>query len=158
MNTPESMRLAAGWERPPSGDDASAICNLLQAYAMFSDNGCRAELIGVFTADATWDGTATGYDYCVGPEQIADTVLQHLDPACPMVHLAGPPLLVSIDEDTVEAFSWCLATRLVEGVTKPIMYFSYQDVIVRTTAGWRFRSRVLSLTLTHSSSASRPES
>ena len=150
MNTPEGMRLAAAWERCPSGDDAAAIGNLLQAYAMFSDNGSRAELVSVFTDDATWDGTATGYDYCVGPEQIADSVLQHLDPARPMAHLPGPPLLICLDDDTVEAFSWCLATRLEEGVTKPIMYFSYQDVIVRTAVGWRFRSRLLSLTLTHS--------
>jgi hypothetical protein len=150
MNTPDAMRLAATWQHPPNGDDAAAIGNLLQSYAIFTDNGCREELAAVFTADATWDGTDIGYVYCVGPEQIADTVLQHLDPARPMVHLPGPPLLVRIDDDTVEAFSWCLATRQVEGVTKPIMYFSYQDVVVRTAVGWRFRSRLLSLTLSRS--------
>ena len=150
MSASEAIRLAAAWNDGPSGDDATAIGNLLQAYAIFTDNGCREELTACFTTDATWDGTAIGYDDAVGAEQIADVVLQHLDPARPMLHLPGPPLLVRIDDDTVEAFSWCTATRLVEGVTKPITYFSYQDVVVRTDLGWLFRSRLLSPTLTHS--------
>lgn len=142
----QAMRIAGAWRNPPSADDAVAIGNLLQAYALYTDQGLRAELAGLFTDDASWDGTELGYSAAVGPQAIVDVVQAHFDPAKPMVHLPGPPLLVQVDANAVEAVSWTLATRLENGVTKPLIYFSYTDVLRRTGTGWLFASRVLRLT------------
>lgn len=129
----------------PSAVDAVEIGNLLQAYALFSDHGCRADLAALFAPDATWDGTELGYGTATGAAQIVALVLGHLDPDRPMVHLPGPPLLVRIDDDHIDAFSWCVATRLEHSRSKPVIFFSYDDELIRTDQGWRLLSRHLRL-------------
>jgi len=141
----DDVRLARRWRQTPSPETALEIGNLLQAYALFTDHGHRDDLAALFTADATWDGTEIGYATASGPDAIADCVMAHFDPEKPMVHLPGQPLLVQVDDDHIEAFSWTLATRRSGGVTKPLIYFSYDDVMRRTPEGWLFRSRALKL-------------
>ncbi|MGH3152621.1 MAG: nuclear transport factor 2 family protein [Streptosporangiaceae bacterium] len=134
---------AADWANPPPAADAEQLRNLLAAYAVFTDAGRRAEIAGLFTADAAWDGTELGYGQASGPEAIADVVLSHHDPQRPMFHFAGPPLLVSRSATEVHASSWCVAARSDGG---PVIYFEYADVLRRDAAGrWRFASRRLRL-------------
>ena len=142
---PTSIDLARRWQDAASADDLVLVGNLLQTYALFTDAGLKDELASLFTADATWDGSALGYAAATGPTAIADVVLAHHDVARPMVHLPGPPLAVRSGDD-LEVFSWTVATRLVDGATKPLIFFSYRDVLTRTDEGLRFRSRVLDLT------------
>ncbi len=140
-----SLDVARRWQDAASADDVVLVGNLLQAYAMFTDAGLGDDLAGLFTADATWDGTALGYATATGPRDIADVVLAHHDPTRPMVHLPGPPLVVRSGDD-LEVVSWTLATRFVDGVARPFLFFSYHDVLVRTGGSLRFRSRRLDLT------------
>lgn len=142
---PSALDLARRWQDSASADDVALVGNLLQAYALFTDAGLRDELASLFTADATWDGTSLGYATATGPTGIADVVLAHHDVARPMIHLPGPPLVVRAGDD-LEVFSWTLATRQVDGVTKPLIFFSYRDVLARVDGGLRFRSRILDLT------------
>jgi hypothetical protein len=141
----DALELAGARDRGPSHADAVEIANLMQAYALYTDAGRRDEMAALFTDEATWDGVELGYGAAAGPAAIVDAVLAHFDPARPMVHLPGPPLLVQTSEDEVEAFSWCLATRLADGATKPLIYFSYEDILRRTATGWRFVARTLRL-------------
>jgi len=145
LGAPTAHDLARRWQDAASGDDVALIGNLLQAYALFTDAGLRDDLASLFTEDATWDGTSLGYATATGPTTIADVVLAHHDASRPMVHLPGPPLAVRSGDD-LEVFSWTVATRLVDGATKPLIFFSYRDVLTRTDEGLRFRSRVLDLT------------
>jgi hypothetical protein len=145
--TRDDLDLArrAGIGDPPSAADVVEVGNLLQAYALFIDHGCREGLASLFAPDATWDGTELGYGAATGAARIVDVVLGHHDPDRPMAHLPGPPLLVRTAEDHLETFSWCLATRLEQGRAKPVVFFSYDDELVRTHRGWRFQSRHLRL-------------
>jgi hypothetical protein len=140
------LAIARQWAQPSSAEDAVSVNNLIQAYALFTDQGQRDDLASLFTHDATWDGSELGYDTATGPDAIVDVVLAHHNPDRPMVHLPGPPLVVRIDDDHLEVFSWTLATRLSDGLTKPLIFFSYQDRVRRGEDGWRFESRYLSLT------------
>ena len=140
-----SLDLVRRWQDTATADDVVLVGNILQAYAFFTDAGLRDDLARLFTADAVWDGTALGYARASGPAAIADAVLAHHDPRRPMIHLPGPPLVVRSGED-LEVFSWTLATRFVDGTAKPLIFFSYHDVLTRVGGSLRFRSRRLDLT------------
>jgi hypothetical protein len=139
------LGTASGWSEPPPPDVVAELHNLVQAYAFFTDNGRVDELAGLFTADATWDGTELGYGSARGPEAIAATVLQHFDPTRPMIHVPGPPLLVAVSESEVRGAGWCLATRSTGDGTGPLIYFHYDDDFRRDAGRWRFSRRTLLL-------------
>ena len=143
----EILRIAAGWTSAVDPADAVQIGNLLQTYALYTDAALADELGSLFIDDATWDGSALGYGAVSGRAAIVAEVLRHADPAKPMLHLPGPPLVVRVDDDTAEVFTWTLATRHSDGITKPFIFFSYTDRVVRTARVWRFASRQLHLTL-----------
>ena len=105
----------------------------------------EAELAALFTPDATWDGNELGFGVGEGPEAIAATVLSHFDPAMPMMHVPGPPLLVALSDDAVRGVSWCIATRSSgEGTGMGgMIWFQYHDEFRRDDGAWRFRSRKL---------------
>jgi hypothetical protein len=46
-----------------------------------------------------------------------------------------------IDADTAEAFSYLMAWHVLPDGNEFIVYGRYVDALVRTTEGWRFRSR-----------------
>ncbi len=113
------LATASAWNQTPPPDVVADLHNLVQAYALFADNGRADELADLFTADATWDGTELGYGTAEGPEAIAATVLEHFDPTRPMIHVPGPPLLVAVAESEVRGAGWCLATRAGSDGTAP---------------------------------------
>ena len=140
-----ALSIAAGRNDPPPPQAVNEINNLVQAYALFSDHGRLGELAALFTPDATWDGREIGYGQAEGPAGIAEAVISHFRADRPMVHLPGPALAVSMSETEVDAFSWCLATRLTDGQTSPVIYFSYEDRIRQVNGSWLFQHRKLCL-------------
>ncbi len=143
----DGLALAARHGSAPPPEVQGPIGNLLQAYALLTDAGRESQMAALFTADATWDGRELGYGTASGPEAIAAMVLTHFRPDAPMVHLPGPPLLVQTGPEQVDAYTWCLATRLSEGRMSPLIYFAYEDTLVRDAGAWRFRRRTLRLRL-----------
>jgi SnoaL-like domain len=145
------LAVARRHDDPPEPADAVAITNLLQAYALFTDQARRAELAALFLPDASWDGTDLGFGRAQGADAVAAAVLAHVRPDAPMVHLTGPPLLArggpdgADDPDGVRAVSWCLATRQVPGAPAVVIHAAYLDAVRRTPAGWRFAARRLLL-------------
>jgi SnoaL-like domain len=137
---------AAGWAAVPSPEVAVELQNLMQAYALLTDEGREPELAALFWPDAVWDGRELDYGIATGPQSIAKLVLTHFDPARPVVHLPGPPLLTAVSDREVEGVCWCLATRLVDGRTDPMIYFYYHDLMRSDAHGrWRFAHRYLRL-------------
>ena len=139
------LATARRWSESPPPDVVTELQNLVQAYALFTDNGRADDLGELFTADATWDGTDLGYGTAQGPDAIAATVLQHFDPTRPMIHVPGPPLLVAVTESEVRGVGWCLATRASSDGTAPLIYFHYDDEFRREADRWRFSRRTLLL-------------
>jgi hypothetical protein len=140
------LATASRWSTPPSPAVMAHLQNLMQVYALYTDEGRGQELARLFTADATWDGTELGYGVASGPEEIAATVLQHFQPARPMLHVPGPLLAVEIADGEARGVSWCLATRESGSGAGPLIYFHYHDGFRRDAAGgWHFSRRVLRL-------------
>lgn len=137
-------RFEGGWaerwrEAPPPGV-VHEIVNLLQAYALLTDQGRKESLEALFTDDAVWEGSELGFGRAEGPQAIAALVTGHFDPDRPMMHLPGPPLLTVAGTDEVGAFTWCTAAR----GSGPVIYFHYEDVMRRDASDrWRFASRIL---------------
>jgi hypothetical protein len=143
-----ALDIATRWRSSPSDPDTlQAIANLIQAYALFADHGRADEMAGLFTDDAVWDGHDLGYGVGVGPQDIARTVLAHYRPDSAIVHLPGPAMLVTESEQEISAFCWCLATRRVAEEVRPLIFFSYADVLRRQDSIWRFSRRTLRRTL-----------
>jgi SnoaL-like domain len=139
------LSTAGEWASPPPPEVAAVLGNLLQLYAVYTDRGREAELATLFTPDARWDGTELGFGVGEGPEAIAATVLSHFNPAKPMMHVPGPPLLVAVSDDIVRGISWCIATRMSGDRLDPLIWFQYHDEFRRDDGAWRFRSRQLLL-------------
>jgi hypothetical protein len=145
---PQALDIATRWQRVPRElDTVQAIHNLMQAYALFTDHARGDELAGLFTDDAVWDGRSLGYGTAQGPQAIAQAVLAHDKPGSTMVHLSGPAMLVTESDREIAALSWCLATRSVGGQVRPLIFFSYEDVLRRDDQGWLFAHRTLRRTL-----------
>lgn len=140
------VESAVRWAAAPPPEVAAKLQNLMQAYALLTDEGRQSELAALFWPDAVWDGRELQYGIATGPASIAKLVLTHFDAAKPVVHLPGPPLLTTASGGDVQGLSWCLATRLVDGRTAPMIYFYYHDLMRRDARGhWRFARRYLRL-------------
>lgn len=140
------VATANAWSQLPSPGVVAELQNLVQAYALFADCGRGDDLADLFTEDAAWDGTELGYGSAQGPAAIAATVLEHYDPARPMIHLPGPPLLVELSDERASGVCWCLATRSTGGAPSPLIFFYYDDEFRRDGASqWRFARRTLRL-------------
>jgi hypothetical protein len=132
------------WASAPDPGDAVAVGNLVQAYAVYADAGNTDAVASLFTADATWDGTALSYGTAEGPAAIGVIVTSHFRPDEPMMHVPGPPLMVAVGADEIHSVCWCLATRWTAGTTSPLIRFYYDDVARRGDDGrWLFARRRL---------------
>jgi SnoaL-like domain len=136
--------VAGRWHDVPAASVRAELQNLQQLYALLTDEGRATELVALFTSDAVWDGRELDYGMAIGAEKIAPHVVEHFDVDRPMMHLPGPLLLAAISDHEIRGVSWCMATRWVDGQTKPVIFFYYRDVFQRDEAGgWRFSQRVL---------------
>ena len=141
-----AVESAVRWAAVPPPDVAAKLQNLMQAYALLTDAGRESELAALFWPDAVWDGRELQYGIATGPVSIAKLVLAHFDTAKPIVHPPGPPLLTMASGGDVRGVCWCLATRLVDGRTAPMIYFYYHDLMRCDAQGhWRFARRYLRL-------------
>jgi hypothetical protein len=153
-STSVTSDAAASWRLVPSSAVNDQLQNLQQLYALLTDEGRATELAALFTPDAVWDGQELNYGLASGAESIAQHVVQHFNVDQPMMHLPGPLLLATISDDEVQGVSWCMATRWVDGKTRPVIYFYYQDLFQRDErASWLFARRVLRLRFRESASA-----
>jgi hypothetical protein len=141
-----AVESAVRWAAVPPPGVAAELQNLVQAYALLTDEGRESELAALFWSDAVWDGRELQYGIATGPESIAKLVLAHFDAARPIIHMPGPSLLTVTSDGDVEGLCWCLATRLVDGRTAPMIYFYYHDLMRCDAQGrWRFARRFLRL-------------
>jgi hypothetical protein len=140
-----ALALASRSASAPNAEVVAEVNNLIQAYALFTDHGCTAEVAQLFTPDATWDGTELGYGEAAGPVAIAAAVVSHFDPDRPMAHLPGPAMVVETSATEVEAYSWCLASRFTDGQSSPLIWFAYEDRLRLTSGRWLFSHRQLRL-------------
>ena len=118
-------------------DDIVAIGQVLALYGHAAD-GDPARLDEVFTADAVFDGRATGGRLRRGLDEIRAFFTDEPDHHPPAHHTTN--CFVYEEDGTVRALSKWLA---VDPASGGLRCGDYRDELVRTEDGWRVRTRVV---------------
>jgi 2',3'-cyclic-nucleotide 2'-phosphodiesterase (5'-nucleotidase family) len=103
-----------------SADDRVAITDLINQHGHYTDRGDFDGWVARFTKDVT-------YDYSDLPSSAVQ----------PIAHLVTNVVLEELADGVVRALSKGLGVR-ADGSAGSV---TYEDVIERTTAGWRLRER-----------------
>jgi hypothetical protein len=130
-------------ERLQRLEDRELIWRLFLEYRRQLDRRDFAAYAQLFTEDGEWLGDL---GKAVGPAEIEQLLIRTLEgytgEATAHLHLVANPL-IDVDGDRATAESvWVYITR--DFSDKPVLSFigHYEDVLVRTDAGWRFQRRV----------------
>ncbi len=133
-------------ERPFSQSemaDILAIQNLLAVYAFAIDEKDYDALDGVFTADATFDYTATG-GVAGDWTTIKPWLAAALSRFAVTQHLVGLPR-IRLDGDRAKVATMLFNPMLLKHEGKDIIFFvgaTYRDDLVRAKQGWRIMRRI----------------
>ncbi len=124
---------------PQEVTDRVEILDLLARYSTVVDRGAWNQMSALFTADAVLDFSATG-GICgsVGDHQQFNAKV--LTGFASTQHVMGLPT-VTLDGDTARSRSICFNPMVVDEQHVFFVGLWYDDELVRTADGWRFRSR-----------------
>jgi hypothetical protein len=121
-------------------EDKEAIRELFSDYCFRMDDRRYAELGALFTADGTW---IARYAQARGPAEIAALMAANI-PAEPKRKHFIMNSLIELDGDRASARTSYLVVLQAAGAgLVPSVAGTYEDVLVRTAAGWRFQERRL---------------
>jgi hypothetical protein len=123
-------------------EDREAIRDVFSAYCFRMDDGDYAGVGALFAPDGEW---IASYSHAVGPAAIAAMLAHNIpDPN------GGPKRkhfvmnsLITCTGDTATARASYFVVIGEGGGPIPVVAGTYEDELVRTDAGWRFRSRRL---------------
>jgi 3-phenylpropionate/cinnamic acid dioxygenase small subunit len=120
-------------------EDKDAIRELLHRYCFCMDEGRFAELAALFAPDGEW---IAPYRTATGPADIAAWLQQSVPPEPRRMHYVMNSI-ITIDGARATARSNYLV--VVEGPNGPVpsVCGTYDDVLVKQAAGWRFQRRRL---------------
>jgi hypothetical protein len=111
-------------------DDRTAIVDLLAAYGVLLDRDEHEAWLALFTDDAEFEAfgrTSRGHE----------GLLRMATSAPGGLHLGGPPL-IAVDGDRATIRQSFL---FVDAVSHDLRIGWYDDEVVRSTDGWKFRRR-----------------
>jgi hypothetical protein len=121
-------------------EDKEAIRELMSEYCFRMDDFRFAELGALFTEDGDW---IAPYARARGPAGIAALMARNI-PAEPRRKHFIMNSLIRLDGGRARARTSYLVVLQAAGAgLVPSVAGTYEDVLVRTTAGWRFRERCL---------------
>ena len=121
-------------------EDKEAIRELFGEYCFRMDDFRFAELAALFTEDGEW---IAPYARARGPAEIAALMARNI-PAEPRRKHFIMNSLIRLDGDRASARTSYLVVLQASGAgLVPSVAGTYEDVLARTTDGWRFRERRL---------------
>jgi len=138
---------------PEQAADRLAIRELIDAYAHHADFRQPEKQYSLY---ADGDRTLVHMGSTESEPQVLTTAEEHLtgfgalSQYVATMHLNGQSTIV-LDGDAATAETYCLAHHLREdedGRTLIVMAIRYEDVLTRTSGGWRFAERRLVITWT----------
>ena len=136
------QRLVEALARLQRLEDIDAIWRLCQRYRRHLDERDFAAYSRLFTDDGVWIGNLGS---ATGPEEIEQLLVRtlelHPDPAVRHLHLVDNPVIeVDGDEGTAET-TWVYITRDFSDNPVLSLIGHYNDKLVRTEEGWKFKRR-----------------
>jgi hypothetical protein len=124
---------------PQEVADRVEILDLLARYSTVVDRGAWDQMNALFTADAVLDFTATG-GICGSAVEHQEFNAQVLTGFASTQHVMGLPT-VTVHGDTATSRSICFNPMVVDDQHVFFVGLWYDDELVRTADGWRFRAR-----------------
>ncbi|MSP04962.1 MAG: nuclear transport factor 2 family protein [Acetobacteraceae bacterium] len=119
--------------------DKDAIRELIHHYCFHMDTGRFTELGNLFAADGEW---ITPYAHETGPASVAAVMTRNVPSAPKRVHYTMNSI-IAVEGDRATARSNYLVILETASGPSPSVCGIYDDMFVRTPAGWRFRRREL---------------
>jgi 3-phenylpropionate/cinnamic acid dioxygenase small subunit len=117
-------------------DDRIAITDLINLHGHHADDGDFDAMLGLFTEDVVYDLTGVGLAKIVGHDEIR-ALAREIGSDNPVAHLVTNIVLRPVGPDEVHARSKGIAV-MGNGSAGSA---TYDDVVVRTGAGWRISER-----------------
>jgi hypothetical protein len=127
--------------------DRFEIQDLIARYSQLLDLRDWDALDALFTEDCVLDYTATGAIRGTWAEHKAYDIAV-LPSFQGTQHLMGLPI-ITLDGDTATSRTICFNPMVVDGSKVFFVGLWYDDVVVRTAAGWQFQQRVEQLSYFH---------
>ena len=125
---------------PTPLEDKEAIRELFSDYCFRMDTVQFRELGELFTEDGEW---IAPYSRARGPAEIAGLMARNI-PAEPRRKHFIMNSLIQLDGDRATArTSYLVILQAAGAALVPSVAGTYEDMLVRTPAGWRFRERRL---------------
>jgi hypothetical protein len=124
-------------------EDKDSIRELLARYCFLLDGFRLGEFASLFTADGEWisrNGHATGPE---GIERLLRGLVPEPAPGRRRKHFTAN-IVIELTGDSATVISNFLVVRDSETGPAIAVAGTYDDVVVRTTEGWKFKSRRLS--------------
>ncbi|HEY4460368.1 MAG TPA: nuclear transport factor 2 family protein [Pseudonocardiaceae bacterium] len=117
-------------------DDRIAITDLIKLHGHHADDGDFDAMLSLFTENVVYDLTGVDMGVLVGYEQIR-AIAKEIGDDNPVAHLVTNIVLRPIGPDEVHARSKGIAV-MGNGRAGSA---TYDDVVIRTEAGWRISER-----------------
>ena len=124
-------------------EDKDAIRKLLARYCFLLDGYQLHEFAALFTADGEWisrNGTGKGPDAI---ERLLRGLVPEPAPGRRRKHFTTN-IIIELNGDSATVISNFLVVRDSEAGPAISVAGTYDDIVVRTPAGWKFKSRRLS--------------
>jgi hypothetical protein len=119
-------------------EDRIAVTDLINSHGHYADDGDFDGMFTLFTDDVVYDLTDLGMGELVGREQIG-AAGRELGDDNPVAHLVTNIVLRPVGPDEVHARSKAIAV-MGDGNASSA---TYDDVVLRTSDGWRISHRTI---------------
>ncbi|HJP75049.1 MAG TPA: nuclear transport factor 2 family protein [Pseudonocardiaceae bacterium] len=117
-------------------EDRIAITDLINQHGHHADDGNFDAMLDLFTTDVVLDLTGVGLETVIGHERIR-ALAKEIGDDNPVAHTVSNIVLSPIGPDEVHARAKGIAV-MADGRAGSA---TYEDVVIRTEAGWRISHR-----------------
>lgn len=124
-------------------EDVEAIRELAIRYAHYVDDGRASELGDVFSEDAVWDASSSGFGVHEGRDAIIKLTQRGAVGLASSSHYVVNHLVERLDGDEAEGTLYTFGERRMDDGKVYAFNSIVRDRYVRTDEGWRIRSRVM---------------
>jgi hypothetical protein len=125
---------------PTPIEDKDAIRELLSEYCFRMDDARYDALGALFTADGEW---IARYARARGPAEIAALMARNIPPEPKRKHFIMNSLITLDGDRAAVRTSYLVVLQAAGAGLVPSVAGTYEDRLVRTAEGWRFRERRL---------------
>lgn len=119
--------------------DKDAIRDLIHHYCFHMDAGRFTELGHLFAEDGEW---ITPYAHETGPAAITAVMARNVPASPKRVHYTMNSIIAVAGDQATARSNYLVVLETPAGPSASVCGI-YDDVFLRTTAGWRFRRREL---------------